>query len=205
MFGIRRRRRGARAVVDSEASGSSSTASPWSDDALFDAIRSTLDEFIGPQGSWELVRRREGAVVDDGIFASMSTFSLARSITGVVLGSRSQAVDQPQTSTVDAEDSTSVDDVAVDDGAASAEVPGEERSVTESGDSDAPVDDAPATGAEPLVDRRLIRPVPREDTDRQVDVELAPIARWTDEQGSSSEDPAAAPDTMAPKSAKNSL
>ncbi|SEC54925.1 hypothetical protein SAMN04489806_3190 [Paramicrobacterium humi] len=85
MFGLRRRRRAASAAPAApEAKGPGSIR--LSEDQLFDAVRGKLDDFMGVEGSWALVRRDPEAPADDAIFAAMSTYSLARDITAMLIG-----------------------------------------------------------------------------------------------------------------------
>lgn len=86
MFGLRRRHRKATAAPAAASEASGNRAIRLSEEQLFDAVRGKLDDFMGIEGAWALVRRDPDAPTDDTIFASMSTFSLARDITSMLVG-----------------------------------------------------------------------------------------------------------------------
>lgn len=83
MFGLRRRHRKAPARLTAPVPDA---AVRVSGEELFERVHAKLEEFMGTSGTWALVRRDESTAHDDRIFASMSTISLARDITTVIVG-----------------------------------------------------------------------------------------------------------------------
>lgn len=101
MFGRRRHR--ARAQVALPTPVEAPTPAPQlSEEQLFDVVRDRLDEFLGAQGEWTLVRRSAGDT--DEFFQSMTAFSVARDVTSSILatarGELAGAKPADQTSTV---------------------------------------------------------------------------------------------------------
>ena len=60
-----------------------------SEEQLFDVVRSRLEEFMGAQGEWTLVRRADADT--DEFFQDMTAFSLARDVTRSILGTTAVA------------------------------------------------------------------------------------------------------------------
>ncbi|RLQ85784.1 hypothetical protein D9V28_02695 [Mycetocola zhadangensis] len=55
-----------------------------SEEQLFDVVRKRLEDFMGAQGEWSLVRRADADT--DEFFQDMAAFSLARDVTSSILG-----------------------------------------------------------------------------------------------------------------------
>lgn len=112
---------------------------------------------MGADGTWSLVRRDPDSVPNDGIFSSMSTILLAKDIVSSVLGSPSSA-------------STAPDDTVTEAAVEPHVVPQAVEAMPE----------APRVREKDI--RDMLRPVPRDDAQDQVALELTTIATWADPQ-----------------------
>jgi hypothetical protein len=85
-----RRWRRARLAAQAAAHAAAPTPRPTSADLrgehLFELLNAKLSEFIGPDGTWSLVRRTEGDT--DQIFHAMLTHQIAADLTRTVLDER---------------------------------------------------------------------------------------------------------------------
>lgn len=160
MFGLRRRNRKSQPAPSTTPTEEAHDRVQLSEEKLFDLIHGKLEDFIGVDGAWALVRRDPEAAADDAIFSSMSTVMLARDITSELLGTkaRNHSVTPPIPAATEAAE---VDEVEIPAPAA----------------SEASPSPAPANGL-----RDMIRPVPRDESQEQVDIELKTIATWADPQ-----------------------
>ena len=154
MFGLRRRHRKAQPAPPAIPDPQSDLPARLSEEQVFDAVHARLEEFMGADGTWSLVRRDPDSVPDDGIFSSMSTILLAKDIVSSVLGSPGSA-------------STAPDTVA--------EVASAPEVATQAAE-----EKAPSMREKDL--RDMLRPVPRDDAQSQVALELTTIATWADPQ-----------------------
>jgi hypothetical protein len=85
-----RRWRRARLAAQASAHAAATTPRPTAADLrgehLFELLNAKLSEFIGPGGTWSLVRRTEGDT--DQIFHAMLTHQIAAELTRTVLDER---------------------------------------------------------------------------------------------------------------------
>ncbi|WP_142139568.1 hypothetical protein [Acidovorax sp. SLBN-42] len=85
-----RRWRRARLAAQASAHAAAPTPRPTAADLrgehLFELLNAKLSEFIGPGGTWSLVRRQEGDT--DRIFHAMLTHQIAAELTRTVLDER---------------------------------------------------------------------------------------------------------------------
>jgi hypothetical protein len=82
----RRARLAAQASAHAAAPAPRPTAADLRGEHLFDLLNAKLSEFIGPDGTWSLVRRTEGDT--DQIFHAMLTHQIAADLTRTVLDER---------------------------------------------------------------------------------------------------------------------
>ncbi|PFG31587.1 hypothetical protein [Paramicrobacterium agarici] len=102
MFGLRRRHRKAEPAPAPLPDSASDGTIRISEEQLFEAVHERLEQFMGADGTWSLVRRNPDDAADDSIFSSMSTILLAKEIASVVLGSppnRAQTTDEDPSET----------------------------------------------------------------------------------------------------------
>ncbi|MET1051181.1 MAG: hypothetical protein ABWX65_00940 [Mycetocola sp.] len=71
-----------------------------SEEQLFERVRARLDEQIGANGAWTLVRRTDADT--DTFFHDMASFSLAREITAAIVGSPARLDATPEHAAADA-------------------------------------------------------------------------------------------------------
>lgn len=86
MFGLRRRHRKAQPAAAVLPELTSDGKVQLSEEQLFDAVHKRLEEFMGADGTWSLVRRDPEDASHDSIFSSMSTILLAKDIAAELLG-----------------------------------------------------------------------------------------------------------------------
>lgn len=82
----RRARLAAQASAHAAAPAPRPTAADLRGEHLFELLNAKLSEFIGPRGTWSLVRRAEGDT--DQIFHAMLTHQIAAELTRSVLDER---------------------------------------------------------------------------------------------------------------------
>jgi hypothetical protein len=82
----RRARLAAQASAHAAAPAPRPTAADLRGEHLFELLNAKLSEFIGPNGTWSLVRRTEGDT--DQIFHAMLTHQIAADLTRAVLDER---------------------------------------------------------------------------------------------------------------------
>ncbi|WP_167131505.1 hypothetical protein [Paramicrobacterium chengjingii] len=93
MFGLRRRHRKVRTEPAALPEPSSAESIVLDEERMFDAVHQRLEEFMGVDGAWALVRRDPEKASDDAIFSSMSTILLAKDITKVFVNAEKRSVD----------------------------------------------------------------------------------------------------------------
>jgi len=82
----RRARLSAQASAHAAAPTPRPTAADLRGEHLFELLNAKLSEFIGPNGTWSLVRRTDADT--DNIFHAMLTHQIAAELTRTVLGER---------------------------------------------------------------------------------------------------------------------
>ncbi|WP_166998221.1 hypothetical protein [Paramicrobacterium fandaimingii] len=93
MFGLRRRHRKVSTAPAALPEPTSGDSNALDEERLFDAVHQRLEEFMGVDGAWALVRRDPEKASDDAIFSSMSTILLAKDITKVFVGAERRSAD----------------------------------------------------------------------------------------------------------------
>lgn len=82
MFGLRRHRARVQVAPPTPLEAPAPSVS-LSEEQLFEVVRERLDEFVGANGDWTLIRRSDAD--SDEFFQSMTAFSVARDVTTSIL------------------------------------------------------------------------------------------------------------------------